>query len=110
MSAGSSTRVTLRALEGEPLGAREVRDMVMATAHAIAERQGVEVLGAYAKPDRVVVTLRAGRIEAWGFAAELGRLTSNWYRHKYDRATLWGGTHPNEVREEREDGDGEDGA
>lgn len=82
--------VTLRALEGEPLRDDQVRTMVQATAHAIAERQGVPVLRLHCDPDRITVELAADRIVAIGFAAELRRLTTAWYAHKYGQATLWG--------------------
>lgn len=86
----SPTTVTLRALAGEPLRDDVVRRMVVATAHAIAERSGVEVRRVDAAPDRVTITLDAGRLGAIGFAAELRRLTSQWYAHKFGGAPLWG--------------------
>ncbi len=89
MSAKPTTTVTLRALEGAPLAQSSVREMVRANAHAIAERQGVDVLALTDAPDRITVTIRAGRIEAFGFAAELRRLTGSWYEKKFG-GTLWG--------------------
>ena len=85
-----ATTVTLRALEGEPLADQRISDMVVANAHAIAERQGIPVLRITPLPDRIEVTLEAGRVEAIGFAAELRRLTTNWFRHKFQKETLWG--------------------
>jgi hypothetical protein len=85
-----ATTVTLRALEGKPLQDAPIRDMVQATAHAIAERQGVKVLAMRVEADHITVSLNVGRIQAIGFAAELRRLTTNWYTHKYGQATLWG--------------------
>lgn len=82
--------VTLRALAGEPLRDEQVRAMVQATAHAIAERQGVGVLRLRCEPDRITVELAADRIVAIGFAAELRRLTTAWYAHKHGDAALWG--------------------
>jgi hypothetical protein len=64
--------------------------MVRATAHAIAERQGVEVAALHTGPDRITVTLPVGRIAAIGFAAELRRLTTRWYTQKFGVETLWG--------------------
>ena len=84
------TAVTLRALEGRPLERAPVREMVLATARAIAERQGIEVVDVRASGDRVRATLRAGQIEAIGFAAELRRLTTDWYRGKFGSPALWG--------------------
>jgi hypothetical protein len=86
----TSTTVTLRALEGRPLEDGSIREMVQATAHAIAERQGVKVLAIRSEPDHITVTLNIGRLQAIGFAAELRRLTTNWYTRKYSRPTLWG--------------------
>ncbi len=90
MSDAPICEITLRALEGQPLADARVRDMVEATAHAIAERQGVKVLGLHTAPDRITVRLNVGRIEAIGFAAELRRLTTRWYTQKYGVDTLWG--------------------
>ena len=85
-----ATTITLRALEGEPLADAAVRGMVEATAHAIAERQGVAVLDLRSEADRIHVTLPVNRLAAIGFAAELRRLTTRWYTQKFGEATLWG--------------------
>jgi len=85
-----ASTITLRALEGEPLKHNRIREMVLATAHAIAERQGVRIIDIAATPGSVTATLAAGRIEALGFAAELRRLTTSWYRHKFGVPALWG--------------------
>jgi hypothetical protein len=82
--------ITLRALHGRPLAEDSIRSMVVATAHAIAERHGVGVLNVQTIDDAITVTLNTGRIEAMGFAAELRRLTTRWYTQKYDEPTLWG--------------------
>ncbi len=103
MTSRPLTQITLRALQGEPLAQSGVRDMVLATARAIAERQGVEVIDARALGDRITVTLAAGRIEALGFAAELRRLTTNWYTSKYGVHTLWG--EAPRIREQADDDD-----
>jgi hypothetical protein len=95
------TSVTLRALEGEPLSDHRIRDMVTATAESLAERNGVQVLDINAETDRITVTLASDRIVAMGFAAELRRLTTNWYTKKYGVQTLWG----EPPREEPEDED-----
>ena len=84
------SQITLRALEGEPLSDPRIREMVVATAHAIAERQGVEVIDTSATPTSITLRLNVGRIEAIGFAAELRRLTTRWYTQKYGQTTLWG--------------------
>jgi hypothetical protein len=99
MSSAPATQITLRALEGQPLDDRKIRDTVVATAHAIAERQGVAVLALSAQADRITVTLDTGRIEAIGFAAELRRLTTRWYAQKFGDSALWGEPPPEEGEE-----------
>jgi hypothetical protein len=82
--------ITLRALDGAPLADDALRDMVVATAHGIAERQGVEVVDVDTTPESITVRLCCGRIEALGLAVELRRLTTTWYTRKYGAPTLWG--------------------
>lgn len=89
MNGEPASEVTLRALEGRPLERESIRGMVEATARAIAERQGVEVIAVRTQPDRISVRLQVGRIAAIGFAAELRRLTGTWYARKFG-GTLWG--------------------
>lgn len=111
MNSNRVTTVTLRALEGAPLSERHVRDMVVATAQAIAERQGIEVLRVAPQPDAIAITLQAGRIEAIGLAAELRRLTTSWYTHKFGVDTLWGDIErddPDETWLESDDEDDQD--
>ncbi len=86
----STTTITLRALEGTPLIHEALRDMVIATAKAIGERQGVGVNHIEAFDDRIVVTVAAGRLAAIGLIAELRRQTTRWYEHKFGVAVLWG--------------------
>lgn len=90
MSALPTTTITLRALGGAPLADASIRNMVEATAHAIAERQGVPVLGVRSEDDRIHISLPVDRIVAIGFAAELRRLTTRWYTQKFGVETLWG--------------------
>lgn len=90
MTGKTSTEITLRALEGEPLKHDHIREMVIATAHAIAERQGVRVIDLQTTPAAITARLETGRIEAIGFASELRRLTTSWYCHKFGVETLWG--------------------
>lgn len=85
-----TTTITLRSLDGRPLEDEQVREMVEATAAAIAERQGVPVLGIASDETSITVELQTGRIQAIGFAAELRRLTTNWYAHKFGTEHLWG--------------------
>ncbi len=64
--------------------------MVVATAEALAERHGLRILDIRTDETSVTATVAADRIVAIGFAAELRRLTSRWYRHKFGVDTLWG--------------------
>lgn len=82
--------VTLRALVGAPLREVQVRSMVEATARAIAERNGVKITDLRVHEDRVTATLGTSRLAAVGFAAELRRLTNDWYRGKFGLSNLWG--------------------
>lgn len=90
MTASPLTNVTLRALEGEPLADDRIREMVVAAAHGLAERHGIEVVNVDTEPDRISVTLQAPRVTAVGFAAELRRNTTQWYARKFGVETLWG--------------------
>lgn len=83
------TSITLRALEGAPLADAKVRDLVIATANAIAERNGVGLSAIRSDSASITVDLFASRLVALGFAAELRRLTDGWHRKKTGR-TLWG--------------------
>lgn len=90
MTSAPTTRITLRALEGTPLEHENIRTMVVATAEALAERQGLRILEIDADESSITATVEADRIVAIGFAAELRRLTTSWYRHKFGVDTLWG--------------------
>lgn len=90
MSTSGISTVTLRALAGAPLQDERVRATVLSTAHAIAERIGVRIAAIEADDGSVTASIRAGRIEAMGFAAELRRVTDSWYAAKYGEETLWG--------------------
>lgn len=94
------TTITLRALEGAPLEDEMVRRTVVAAARAIAERNGVSLLRLEAGPDRVIATLAAPRLAAIGFAAELRRVTSEWYRRKAGVEHLWGEAHTDDDEED----------
>lgn len=82
--------ITLRALQGSPLLDPVVRDIVVATANAIAERNGVRLTYLSASDRSVTAELEGTRLMALGFAAELRRLTDAWYRKKFGEPTLWG--------------------
>ena len=90
MSRSERSAVTLRTLAGTPLADPDLERMIVSTAHAIAERQGVRILGIDTGPDHVTAEIGAGRVAAIGFAAELRRVTEAWYRGKHGAQTLWG--------------------
>lgn len=90
MSGAQSTRLMLRAIEGTPLADEPVRSTVVATAHAIAERTGVELLDIATTESSVTVTLATSRIGAIGFLAELRRLTTKWHHDRTGEPSLWG--------------------
>lgn len=91
-----TTTITLRAPHGAPLADAKIRDLVVATAHSIAERSGVTPISITAERDRVTAVLPLDRIAALGFAAELRRLTDRWHRAKFGGAPLWGEPPPHE--------------
>jgi len=84
-----TSTVRLRALEGRPLDDPVVRDTVIATAHAIGERTGINIVSVDSEGDAVVTTLAADNLAALGFLAELRRLTEAWYAKKFGEP-LWG--------------------
>ena len=94
------TQVTLRALEGQPLERAAVREIVLATARAIAERQGIELVDLRASSGSVRASLLAGQIEAIGFAAELRRITAAWYKGKFGVSELWGRRPQDDVQDD----------
>lgn len=91
MSEAERSTITLRAIEGSPLRRQRIREMVIATAHAIGERNGIGVLGVRTDDESVTIDLAADRLAAIGFAAELRRLTTSWYTNKFGVPSLWGG-------------------
>jgi len=95
--------VTLRALKGTPLKHEGVRDMVVSSAHAIAERNGASITAIETEDDRVRIALAEGQVAALGLASELRRVTDMWYRKKFGGATLWG-----DLPNENNDDDNED--
>ncbi|MEM1330610.1 MAG: hypothetical protein AAGG07_08630 [Planctomycetota bacterium] len=75
----TATRVSLRALDGEPLSDARVESTVTAQAHALAERTGLHILELLTEPTTITVVLDADRLTALAFAAELRRTTARWY-------------------------------
>jgi len=90
-----TSTVRLSALSGTPLDDAMVRATVEATARAIAERTGVPILSLSIHDARITVVLKADRVAAIGFAAELRRLTNTWYESKFRDGPLWGTPPPN---------------
>lgn len=73
-----------------PLADPVVRDMVIATARAIAERTGVNLAEVLSGDDSITVTIDADKLAGLGFLAELRRLTNAWYERKFSDGPLWG--------------------
>lgn len=67
-----------------------VKQTVLATARAIAERIGIAILSIHTTEIQITVSLTADRVAAIGFAAELRRLTNMWYEAKFRDGPLWG--------------------
>jgi hypothetical protein len=97
-----TTSITLHALRGTPLAERRVRDMVVAAAHALGERHGVDVLRVEAAPDRITCTIAGDRIVALGFAAELRRSTGAWYEHTQGVGDMWGSPRVGSAEDDRD--------
>lgn len=97
----------LTALHGTPLEDAGVRRNVEAAARAIGERHGIGVQGLEIAPDSIAITIDADRLTGLGFAAELRRVTNQWYEQKYRDGPLWGTPKPGEEWDgEREDDSG----
>ncbi|MBU6413723.1 MAG: hypothetical protein KGS45_09620 [Planctomycetes bacterium] len=92
----STARLTSHA--GPMLGDPKIRNTVISTANAIAERIGVPVLAIHVSDDSVEVVLACDEVAALGFAAELRRLTESWHQSKF-HSTLWGKPPPEEGEE-----------
>src|SRR5262245_43464981 len=82
--------VRLRALSGRPLADVKIRAIVEAAANAIAERNGVRVLGLATDEVSLTIALDTDKLAALGFLAELRRLTNAWYQGKHKAGPLWG--------------------
>ncbi len=84
------SEITLHALTGTPLFDEQVRQMVIATARAIAERQGIRIAKIDAASDQITIQVCGEEIIAVGLVTELRQLTNNWYRHQFGVESLWG--------------------
>lgn len=78
----------LAAPYGAPLKDERIRDTVLATARAIAERTGVSVLELTTDDSSITAKLETPRVAALGFIAELRRLTNTWHERKFG-SPLW---------------------
>lgn len=83
------TRVRLRAWEEGALTDPKVRDMVIASAEAIAERTGVQLISIEIDEQGVNAVVRGDRLIAMGLVAELRRLTGAWYTRHHPGCHLW---------------------
>ena len=82
--------IRLRALQGTPLDDATTRRTVEASARALAEREGIDLVALELSPEGITLTLEADRIVGVGFLAELRRVTNKWYEDKYRDGPLWG--------------------
>jgi len=85
-----ATTLRLAALSGEPLSDPMVRDTVIAAAHALAERHGIQVGRIGVDLVSLTLELDIDRIGALGFGAELRRATNACYEGKFHDGPLWG--------------------
>lgn len=81
---------TLTALSGSPLADARVRATVLSAATALAERTGVKIVRLEATDRSIEATLEAEEVVAVVFAAELRRMTNDWWRARHPDETLWG--------------------
>lgn len=88
--AAQTERSTVTLTPGRPNAFEDprVRDTVIATANAIAERTGLKLVEVALDASGVSATLEAPEVVAVGFGAELRRLTNAWHRAKFGSA-LW---------------------
>ncbi len=75
-----------------PLSDERVRRTVEATAAAIAERTGVELLELDTSDTHITATLAAPKLAALAFMAELRRATNRWHK-AHTGADLWPSAH-----------------
>jgi hypothetical protein len=71
-----------------PLADEGVRRIVVASAEALAERNGVRLARTETTPASLTLTILGPALVAVGFAAELRRATEAWHRSKYG-SPLW---------------------
>ena len=87
-----SSAVTLRVdpsvASTRPFDDERVRESVVASARAIAERTGVELLDVRTSATALTAVLACDRIVAMGFASELRRASERWYRGRFG-GRLW---------------------
>ncbi len=64
--------------------------MVVASAQALAEREGIALTHVHAADDSLELLLGIDRLAAMAFMLELRRATNAWYEGKYQCGPLWG--------------------
>ncbi len=82
--------VRLRALSGRPLADARLCAMVVSSAQALAERNGLRVGRIETTPDAITLWIEADKLACMGFLMELRRNTNAWYEAKYEVGPLWG--------------------
>jgi hypothetical protein len=80
--------ISLRARIGAPLADEALRDLVVANARAIAERNGVRIASIDADDASITIVVEGPGVVALGLAAELRRTTDAWHRRRHG-APLW---------------------
>lgn len=82
--------VRLKALSGRPLADPKVRDVVISSLQALAERNNLPILGIEPSDRDLTLSLACDKLTALGLLAELRRTTNAWYQAKYQSGPLWG--------------------
>ena len=80
--------ISLRAQIGAPPADAALRDLGVAHARGIAERNGVRLASVEADDASVTIVVEGPAVLALGLAAELRRTTDAWHRRRHG-APLW---------------------
>lgn len=83
-------RIKLHAAYEQSLADPLVADLVVASAHEVAERQGVASPEVAVHPDHVELSAPLPQAVLLSIAAELRKVTGRWHRAKFG-APLWRG-------------------
>ena len=89
--------VTLHPIDpyAHPLTNEKIRKTVESSAHAIAERTGIELINLETTASSVTATLKVHKLGALAFMAELRRITNRWHM-SHTGKTLWPSVHDNQ--------------